>query len=266
MSVANDRQKVTGLCARCFKPATARCSRCQSVVYCSRVCQAKDWKLVHKMKCGREGDEAASRAAEDDGKELPAPSRWLFEPEDLLQLKEDRPTNLIIGLVNHGNSCFANAVLQCLTATTSLQNYIRKQLHTRDSCKLLRNNKFCMFCVLQHHVVTVARVQNTGAETLLPEIILRNLHHINRYKCSDTARYKMLGFLMSIRSYICGCTSPRFARESLHKETNIKCQKARTYMHTPLLCGHYSEFNFGNQEDSAGSPAPPTAAHVHIQT
>ena len=43
---------MVGVCARCGAgDAKARCSRCKIVVYCSRKCQAADWKR-HKKMCG----------------------------------------------------------------------------------------------------------------------------------------------------------------------------------------------------------------------
>ncbi|KAG1335232.1 putative Ubiquitin carboxyl-terminal hydrolase 15 [Cocos nucifera] len=38
-------------CARCFAPATTRCSRCKSVRYCSGKCQIIHWRLGHKQEC-----------------------------------------------------------------------------------------------------------------------------------------------------------------------------------------------------------------------
>ena len=39
-------------CANCGKPEAAnRCGRCQSIVYCSRACQASHWKSGHKKMC-----------------------------------------------------------------------------------------------------------------------------------------------------------------------------------------------------------------------
>lgn len=38
-------------CARCFSPATTRCSRCKTVRYCSGKCQILHWRLVHKHEC-----------------------------------------------------------------------------------------------------------------------------------------------------------------------------------------------------------------------
>uniref|UniRef100_A0A6N2NAV1 ubiquitinyl hydrolase 1 n=1 Tax=Salix viminalis TaxID=40686 RepID=A0A6N2NAV1_SALVM len=39
------------VCARCFRPATTRCSRCKSVRYCSGKCQINHWRQVHKEEC-----------------------------------------------------------------------------------------------------------------------------------------------------------------------------------------------------------------------
>ncbi|KAJ6292898.1 hypothetical protein OIU78_024971, partial [Salix suchowensis] len=39
------------VCARCFSPATTRCSRCKSVRYCSGKCQINHWRQVHKEEC-----------------------------------------------------------------------------------------------------------------------------------------------------------------------------------------------------------------------
>jgi ubiquitin carboxyl-terminal hydrolase 36/42 len=38
-------------CARCFSPATTRCSKCKSVRYCSGKCQIIHWREVHKQEC-----------------------------------------------------------------------------------------------------------------------------------------------------------------------------------------------------------------------
>ncbi|KAK1302306.1 Ubiquitin carboxyl-terminal hydrolase 15 [Acorus calamus] len=46
-------------CARCFAPATTRCSRCKSVRYCSGKCQIIHWRQGHKQEC-QEADAAIS--------------------------------------------------------------------------------------------------------------------------------------------------------------------------------------------------------------
>ncbi|KAK7026156.1 hypothetical protein R3P38DRAFT_2946666 [Favolaschia claudopus] len=44
--LAND----DGVCNLCRDPATLKCARCK-LSYCSKTCQAKDWKGVHKTEC-----------------------------------------------------------------------------------------------------------------------------------------------------------------------------------------------------------------------
>ncbi|XP_058101095.1 ubiquitin C-terminal hydrolase 15-like isoform X2 [Magnolia sinica] len=43
-------------CARCFAPATTRCSRCKSVRYCSGKCQIVHWRQGHKQECLQSDD------------------------------------------------------------------------------------------------------------------------------------------------------------------------------------------------------------------
>ncbi|PIN10681.1 Ubiquitin-specific protease [Handroanthus impetiginosus] len=42
-------------CARCFVPATTRCSQCKSVWYCSGRCQIVHWRHAHKLECQQLG-------------------------------------------------------------------------------------------------------------------------------------------------------------------------------------------------------------------
>ncbi|GMJ10027.1 ubiquitin-specific protease 15 [Hibiscus trionum] len=48
------------VCARCFGPATTRCSRCKSVRYCSGRCQIIHWRQVHKEECLQLESESSS--------------------------------------------------------------------------------------------------------------------------------------------------------------------------------------------------------------
>ncbi|PKU72669.1 Ubiquitin carboxyl-terminal hydrolase 15 [Dendrobium catenatum] len=41
----------THVCAKCYAPATSRCSRCKSVGYCSGKCQIVHWRQGHKEEC-----------------------------------------------------------------------------------------------------------------------------------------------------------------------------------------------------------------------
>ncbi|KAJ7478920.1 hypothetical protein FB451DRAFT_171994 [Mycena latifolia] len=48
-AVMPDNSDGSGVCI-CAKPAANRCAGCQTVSYCSKECQRRDWK-THKIKC-----------------------------------------------------------------------------------------------------------------------------------------------------------------------------------------------------------------------
>ncbi|XP_073131404.1 ubiquitin carboxyl-terminal hydrolase 15-like [Henckelia pumila] len=53
------------------------------------------------------------------------------------------------GLANCGNSCYANAVLQCLTSTKPLIIYLLRQSHSKAGC----DKAWCLMCELERHVM-----------------------------------------------------------------------------------------------------------------
>ncbi|KZV47037.1 hypothetical protein F511_30141 [Dorcoceras hygrometricum] len=55
------------------------------------------------------------------------------------------------GLVNCGNSCYANAVLQCLTSTKPLVIYLLRQSHSRAGC----DKAWCLMCELERHIMMI---------------------------------------------------------------------------------------------------------------
>ncbi|KAJ6417024.1 hypothetical protein OIU84_002838 [Salix udensis] len=52
------------------------------------------------------------------------------------------------GLVNCGNSCYANAVLQCLTCTKPLIIFLLRRSHSRACCGI----DWCLMCELEQHI------------------------------------------------------------------------------------------------------------------
>ncbi|KAK9268934.1 hypothetical protein L1049_000700 [Liquidambar formosana] len=65
-------------CARCFAPATTRCSRCKSVRYCSGKCQIIHWRQVHKQECQLLESTSSSSSPKPDIVEESVPERFLL--------------------------------------------------------------------------------------------------------------------------------------------------------------------------------------------
>ncbi|KAM9584585.1 ubiquitin carboxyl-terminal hydrolase 42-like [Morphnus guianensis] len=80
------------------------------------------------------------------------PQRILFPPE-MIYMDWQQRWRAGAGLHNSGNMCFLNSVLQCLTYTPPLANYLLAREHSQ-SC---HQQGFCMMCRMEKHVNSVLR-------------------------------------------------------------------------------------------------------------
>lgn len=169
---------IAHVCALCREPARSLCSGCKDVRYCSQACQKTHWTSGHKKKClelrstGKEieGSAAAisgrsfghggialipvggiSKTHSGISKTHKQPQKFLFPYDEFVKLFNwDKPGFLPCGLLNCGNSCFANVVLQCLAFTRPLVAYLLEKGH-RKEC---RRNDWCFLCEFQTYVET----------------------------------------------------------------------------------------------------------------
>ncbi|XP_068636012.1 ubiquitin C-terminal hydrolase 15-like isoform X2 [Aristolochia californica] len=74
------------------------------------------------------------------------------------------------GLLNCGNSCYANSVLQCLTSTKPLMIYLLHSSHSR-ACQ---ERDWCLMCELEQHVA----MMREGGGPLSPSSILSRMRNI----------------------------------------------------------------------------------------
>ncbi|KAK4782840.1 hypothetical protein SAY86_007214 [Trapa natans] len=165
------------LCVTCGSDGPKACSRCKAARYCSQKCQAAHWK-THKLECkdSQQSSKAKSgkilRVIENGtSKPLKQIKRVLFPYDEFVKLYNlERPGFPPCGLLNCGNSCFVNVVLQCLASTRPLVAYLLKRGH-RSEC---RRNDWCFLCELQLHLERASDNRNPFS----PENILSRLSNI----------------------------------------------------------------------------------------
>ncbi|NXD04245.1 UBP42 hydrolase, partial [Certhia familiaris] len=95
------------------------------------------------------------------------PQRTVFSPEKICRdwQQRQRPG---AGLFNLGNTCYVNVILQCLTYTPPLANYLLSHEHSQ-SCQ---QQGFCMMCTMEGHI---RKVLCSSASAILPGSVLRDL-------------------------------------------------------------------------------------------
>ncbi|CAM8958608.1 unnamed protein product [Rhodiola kirilowii] len=157
-------------CVVCGEFGTKRCSLCKAFRYCTTKCQAEHWNAGHKKNCRKvvvaNGDQNSIAQ-----KQL---KLTLFPYEEFVKLYNwNNPGFPPCGLLNCGNSCFANVVLQCLTYTKPLVAYLLEKGHQRE-CKKAKKAEWCFLCEFQTHVERASR----SRQAFSPVNILSRLPHI----------------------------------------------------------------------------------------
>ncbi|XP_071730442.1 ubiquitin carboxyl-terminal hydrolase 18-like [Rutidosis leptorrhynchoides] len=146
-------------CAVCGSSTTKQCARCKFVKYCSESCQKKHWRLGHNKKCEEfrlssksslQGRRSSTAVALVPGAGTSTQLKKILFPYDkFVELFNWKNRGFPpCGLLNCGNSCFANVVLQCLSYTRPLAAYLLENGH-RSEC---RRNDWCFLCELQAHM------------------------------------------------------------------------------------------------------------------
>ncbi|KAF5771836.1 putative ubiquitinyl hydrolase 1 [Helianthus annuus] len=146
--------------------------------------------------------------------------KMLFPYEEFVKFFQYEAFNLLPrGLINCGNSCYANAVLQCLTSTKPLTVYLLRQSHSK-SCGA---RSWCLICELERHVLLL---RDNGDPLSLSKILL-NMRAVNN-KMGDGSQedaHEFLRLLVTLMQSIC---LEGFGGESV----NPKLQETTFIQHT----------------------------------
>ncbi|KAK6935081.1 Zinc finger, MYND-type [Dillenia turbinata] len=127
---------------------------------------------IMKMMGLRKSNKHCARGATDASGDPRKKLKMLFSYEEFVKFFQHEVFDLTPrGLLNCGNSCYANAVLQCLTCTKPLTIYLLQRSHSRACCA----KNWCLMCELEEHVLML---RESGGP-LSPSRILLHMRSIN---------------------------------------------------------------------------------------
>ncbi|KAH9309652.1 hypothetical protein KI387_037563, partial [Taxus chinensis] len=151
-------------------------------------------KVLGRAKLSKTSKQTNSRV-----EELRAiPSQILFPYEYFVELFNCNTLDLYpCGLVNCGNSCYANVVLQCLTFTRPLAAYLLQGDHA-GYCKM---KNWCLMCDLEHLILTARQSKSPVSPTRILSRIQRMRTHLGYGRQEDA--HELLRLSVEAMQSIC---------------------------------------------------------------
>ncbi|KAI9106565.1 hypothetical protein K1719_022093 [Acacia pycnantha] len=134
------------------------------------------------------------------------------------------------GLINCGNSCYANAVLQCLAFTPPLTAYLLQGLHS----KACANKKGCFTCEFESLVL-----KSKGTKSALsPKGILSQLQNIGSRLGNgrEEDAHEFLRCAIDTMQLVCITEAGLNASGSLEEETTLTGLTFGGYLHSKIKC------------------------------
>lgn len=134
------------------------------------------------------------------------------------------------GLLNCGNSCYANAVLQCLAFTPPLTAYLLQGLHS----KVCVNKEWCFMCEFES-LVSKAK---EGKSPLSPMAILSQLRNIGSQLGNgrEEDAHEFLRYAIDMMQSVCLMEAGINASRSLKEETTLIGLTFGGYLRSKIEC------------------------------
>eukprot|EP00475_Leptophrys_vorax_P044966 TRINITY_DN9199_c0_g1_i4.p1 TRINITY_DN9199_c0_g1~~TRINITY_DN9199_c0_g1_i4.p1 ORF type:complete len:585 (+),score=114.01 TRINITY_DN9199_c0_g1_i4:235-1755(+) len=144
------------------------------------------------------------------------------------------------GLINKGQSCYLNSILQCITYTPPLQVFFKKYSHIAECPHGLSEEKgisFCMFCEIENHYRTIAEAD----KPFIPVNILSRLSEIDRDFLLGQHEDAHEFFRAVVRGWQSSCLGfgKKYANYNLNPrslETSFVSQLYGGYLQSELSC------------------------------
>ncbi|XP_053410480.1 ubiquitin carboxyl-terminal hydrolase 42 isoform X1 [Nycticebus coucang] len=158
-----------------------------------------------------------------------APPQKVLFPSEKICLKWQQTHRVGAGLQNLGNTCFANAALQCLTYTPPLANYMLSHEHS----KTCHAEGFCMMCIMQAHITQA--LSNPG-DVIKPMFVINEMRRIARHFRfgNQEDAHEFLQYTVDAMQKACLNGSNKLDRHT--QATTFVCQIFGGYLRSRVKC------------------------------
>lgn len=158
-----------------------------------------------------------------------APPQKILFPSEKICLKWQQTHRVGAGLQNLGNTCFANAALQCLTYTPPLANYMLSHEHS----KTCHAEGFCMMCTMQAHIT---QALNNPGDVIKPMFVINEMQRIARHFRfgNQEDAHEFLQYTVDAMQKACLNGSNKLDRHT--QATTLVCQIFGGYLRSRVKC------------------------------
>ncbi|CAO2834476.1 unnamed protein product [Amaranthus hypochondriacus] len=134
------------------------------------------------------------------------------------------------GLINCGNSCYANVILQCLAFTPPLTAYLLQGLHSKACAK----KEWCFLCEFERLILKA----KDGGSALSPIGILSQIQKIGSHLSSgrEEDAHEFLRYAIDTMQSTCLQEVGGIATGSLQEETNLLGLTFGGYLRSKIKC------------------------------